>query len=103
MTASVLDQLRTMTTVVADTGELDAVRLHQPQDCTTNPSLVLKAFDTASSKAVLEAEIASGLAAGQSLDQIAATLPIALGAELSRRGAFRRKLRRICPLTPRPL
>jgi len=79
---SVLEQLRTMTTVVADTGELDAVREHQPVDCTTNPSLVLKAFDNDESKAVLEAEIAN--AKGQSAEQIAAALPIALGVELSK-------------------
>jgi len=78
------DQLRAVTTVVADTGDLDAVRLHQPQDCTTNPSLVLKAFDSTSSRPVLDAEIAQGIAAGHTLDHIAATLPIALGAELSR-------------------
>ena len=41
---SILDQLRTMTTVVADTGELAAVRTYAPVDCTTNPSLVLAAL-----------------------------------------------------------
>ncbi|MPW31911.1 transaldolase [Agarivorans sp. B2Z047] len=38
-----LQQLRTMTTVVADTGEIDAIRKYQPEDATTNPSLILKA------------------------------------------------------------
>ena len=32
-----------MTTVVADTGDLEAIKKYQPQDATTNPSLVLKA------------------------------------------------------------
>jgi len=41
--ASKLDQLRTMTTVVADTGDIDAMHKYQPQDATTNPSLILKA------------------------------------------------------------
>lgn len=80
---SVLDQLRTMTTVVADTGELAAVKKYQPVDCTTNPSLVLKAFDSPDSKAVLDAEIAKGQSDGLSTDQIAANLPVALGVELS--------------------
>lgn len=31
-----------MTTVVADTGDIDAIELAQPQDATTNPSLILK-------------------------------------------------------------
>jgi transaldolase len=39
-----LDQLRKMTTVVADTGELAAIRAYQPQDATTNPTLLLKAI-----------------------------------------------------------
>jgi transaldolase len=41
--ASKLDQLRTMTVVVADTGDIDAIKQWQPQDATTNPSLLLKA------------------------------------------------------------
>lgn len=40
---SKLDQLKTMTTVVADTGDLDAIAQWRPQDATTNPSLLLKA------------------------------------------------------------
>ena len=34
-----LDQLKSMTQVVADTGDLDAIIQYQPQDATTNPSL----------------------------------------------------------------
>ncbi len=37
-----LEQLREMTTVVADTGDLAAIKQFQPQDATTNPSLLLK-------------------------------------------------------------
>ncbi len=40
---SILDQLREMTTVVADTGDIDAIRKHLPRDATTNPSLLLAA------------------------------------------------------------
>lgn len=40
---SKLDQLRAMTTVVADTGDLDAIAKLTPVDATTNPSLLLKA------------------------------------------------------------
>lgn len=40
-----LEQLKSMTQVVADTGDLDAMRQYQPQDATTNPSLLLKAAD----------------------------------------------------------
>ena len=38
-----LDSLRQMTVVVADTGDIDAIKKYQPQDATTNPSLILSA------------------------------------------------------------
>lgn len=38
-----LEQLKQMTTVVADTGDIDAIRQFSPVDATTNPSLLLKA------------------------------------------------------------
>ncbi|WP_435236028.1 transaldolase [Psychromonas sp. PT13] len=40
---SKLAQLSEMTTVVADTGDIDAIGQYQPEDATTNPSLILKA------------------------------------------------------------
>ena len=43
---SKLDQLRSMTTVVADTGDIEAVARLKPVDCTTNPTIVLKALGT---------------------------------------------------------
>ncbi|MDO4626645.1 MAG: transaldolase [Pasteurellaceae bacterium] len=38
-----LDTLRSMTVVVADTGDIEAIKKYQPQDATTNPSLILSA------------------------------------------------------------
>ncbi len=38
-----LKQLRAMTTVVADTGDIDSIALYKPQDATTNPSLIYQA------------------------------------------------------------
>lgn len=40
---SQLEQLKTMTTVVADTGDIEAIAKFSPMDATTNPSLLLKA------------------------------------------------------------
>ena len=40
---NMLEQLKKMTTVVADTGDIDAVAAYTPTDATTNPSLLLKA------------------------------------------------------------
>ncbi len=41
--ASLLEQLKTMTTIVADTGDVEAIKSVKPYDATTNPSLLLKA------------------------------------------------------------
>jgi transaldolase len=43
MAKNLLEQLRTMTTVVADTGDIDAIEKVKPQDATTNPSLITAA------------------------------------------------------------
>jgi transaldolase len=40
---SLLDSLKNYTTVVADTGDIEAIAEYKPQDATTNPSLLLKA------------------------------------------------------------
>jgi len=41
--ANLLEQLKSMTAIVADTGDIAAIRSHLPEDATTNPSLLLKA------------------------------------------------------------
>lgn len=41
--ASSLDQLKEYTTVVADTGDFEAMKKYKPTDATTNPSLILQA------------------------------------------------------------
>lgn len=43
MAQTLLEQLRTMTTVVADTGDIQAIEKVKPQDATTNPSLITAA------------------------------------------------------------
>ncbi|MGM0433057.1 MAG: transaldolase [Pseudomonadota bacterium] len=55
---SKLDQLRHMTTVVADTGDLDAIRQWQPRDATTNPSLLLKAVSSDAYRHLVEQALA---------------------------------------------
>ena len=40
---SILEQLSSMTIVVADSGDLDSIKKFQPRDATTNPSLILAA------------------------------------------------------------
>ena len=55
---SVLDQLKEMTTVVADTGDFEAIKLYKPTDATTNPSLVYKAAAMPQYKHLLDDAVA---------------------------------------------
>lgn len=48
-----LEQLRTMTTIVADTGDLLAIERLAPVDATTNPSLITKALTHPDKQALL--------------------------------------------------
>jgi transaldolase len=56
---SKLEQLKTMTTVVADTGDLDAIAQWKPQDATTNPSLLLKAAASDAYRPMLDRAVAA--------------------------------------------
>lgn len=54
---SVLEQLEEMTVIVADTGEAKLVKEHKPQDCTTNPSLVLAALASEDGEDLIDQEL----------------------------------------------
>ena len=41
--ANLLDQLKTMTTVVSDSGDINSIKAYKPTDSTTNPSLIAAA------------------------------------------------------------
>ncbi|MEM7145205.1 MAG: transaldolase [Verrucomicrobiota bacterium] len=56
--ASQLDQLKGMTTVVADTGDFAAMKEYAPQDATTNPSLILKASQMPEYRSLVDEAIA---------------------------------------------
>ncbi|MDF2973004.1 MAG: transaldolase [Microvirga sp.] len=85
--SSKLDQLRAMTVVVADTGDLDAVRRLKPQDCTTNPTLLLKAVETPAYGHIIDEALAWGRSQGGSRESVVAAicdrLAVAFGAELA--------------------
>jgi len=51
---SQLEQLKTMTTVVVDTGDIDAIKKSSPTDATTNPSLILAAVQKPQYKPLLD-------------------------------------------------
>lgn len=84
---SQLDQLRTMTTVVADTGDIEAVRRLKPVDCTTNPSIVLKALGTPEFADTIEEAVAWGARQGGGAEArvgaVADRLAVSVGAALA--------------------
>jgi len=86
--ASKLEQLRGMTVVVADTGDIEAVRRLKPQDCTTNPTLILKAVENPACAHLVEEAVAWGRGQGGDPDAVAAAvcdrLAVSFGAELTR-------------------
>lgn len=84
---SKLEQLRAMTTVVADTGDIEAVARLKPVDCTTNPSIVLKALGTDAFADAFKEAIAWGKAKGGAdeavVEAIADRLAVSVGAALA--------------------
>ncbi len=54
MAKTLLDQLRAMTTVVADTGDFESIEKFKPQDTTTNPSLITTAAQMPQYKDLVE-------------------------------------------------
>lgn len=54
---SLLDSLKRYTTVVADTGDIEAIAEYRPQDATTNPSLLLKAAQQSQYRPLVDAAL----------------------------------------------
>lgn len=75
-----LDQLKTMTTVVADTGDFQQLAAFSPQDATTNPSLVLKAVQLPAYQPLLNQIVADHRKVA--LDDIVDRLLVGIGCEL---------------------
>lgn len=83
---SKLDQLKQMTTVVADTGDLTAIKEWKPQDATTNPSLLLKAAQLSEYQHLLSSAINYGKRLGghtqEELDLACDYLACSIGQEI---------------------
>lgn len=77
---SQLESLRQFTTVVADTGDVDAIRVLRPTDATTNPSLILKAVKQDRYRPLLERVVADNRLA--SLPALTDLLLVAFGTEI---------------------
>lgn len=65
-----LEQLKTMTTVVADTGDIDEIARVKPTEATTNPSLILKAAGIPKYAGMVERVKASGGPAALKIDEL---------------------------------
>lgn len=87
MTASSqLDQLKSFTTVVADTGDFESIKTYSPQDATTNPTLIYKAVQQEEYKPLLAKAIAdnksSALSGPAHVKKIIDDLLILFGREI---------------------
>lgn len=79
-----LAQLRELTTVVADTGDIDSIRQYAPVDATTNPSLLYKAAQMAQYRQLVDDAIDKGslVSADQRLHRILDQLAVNFGVEI---------------------
>ena len=75
-----LDQLKQFTTVVADTGDFNAMRAYAPRDATTNPSLILKAVQQDAYKPLFSETVAKHR--GQSTAFISDQVLVRFGLEI---------------------
>ena len=83
---SQLDQLKKFTTVVADTGDFESMKQFQPQDATTNPSLILQASQKAEYRPLVDRALAehkhSVLAGDALVDSVIDRILILFGQEI---------------------
>ncbi len=79
-----LQQLKQMTTVVADTGDIDAIREYQPVDATTNPSLLLKAAQDSKYSALLQEAKAWAGSGEDQLQKMSDRFGVLIGREITR-------------------
>jgi len=67
---NLLDQLKKVTTVVADTGDFQSIKAYAPLDATTNPSLILKAASQPEYRALVESAAQKAKRRGGNADQV---------------------------------
>lgn len=78
-----LEQLRRLSSVVADTGDIEAIARFQPLDATTNPSLLLKAAALPAYASLVDAATAQAQGTGDArLADASDRLAVAVGGEI---------------------
>ncbi len=86
---SQLDSLKKFSSVVADTGDIDSIQKFNPDDCTTNPSLIFKAVQSNKYKKLVDEVIINSKSrkfsqTEEQVNYIADQLTIAFGIELTK-------------------
>ena len=81
---SKIEKLKKMTTIVADTGEIDEIKKYQPTDATTNPSLILKASKIEEYKPIIQEAVNYGKSKGGSnpLELVITKVFVNFGSEI---------------------
>lgn len=84
ITQTQLDQLKKITTVVADTSDFELIAQYKPQDATTNPSLILKSAQNKTYRNLIEEAIHFGKTQNTNnpLDTIITKLFVNFGLEI---------------------
>jgi transaldolase len=81
---SKLEQLKAMSTVVADTGDFESIRAYKPTDCTTNPTLLLKAVEMEAYHGLVDEAIVWGRSRKALTSQVTDRLAVNFGTELTK-------------------
>ena len=92
--ANLLDQLKTMTTVVADTGDINSIKQFKPTDSTTNPSLIGAAAEMPEYQSIIDDVLSQ---AREALGNEADDKEVAAAAFKTLAVAFGRKILEIVP------
>src|SRR5882672_127446 len=79
---STLEQLRKITTVVADTGDVEAMKQYKPTDATTNPSLILAAAKLPQYQHLIDKAVAYGKQHGKDIEKTMDYLFVLFGVEV---------------------
>ncbi len=92
--ANLLDQLKSMTTVVSDTGDINSIKKYKPTDATTNPSLIETAAQMPEYQSIVDDVLSQ---ARESLGEDADDKEVAAAAFKTLAVAFGRKILEIVP------
>ncbi|MFZ2106150.1 MAG: transaldolase [Roseiarcus sp.] len=81
---SKLESLRSMTTVVSDTGDMESIKRFKPTDATTNPTLILKASQLPAYAHLVDEAVSWGARRGAPAHAVTDRLAVNFGTELTK-------------------